>query len=86
MELLNDKLRKGYLIGPFNEHPFEVYRIHPISVAQKKYSDKKRLVVDLSAPHNDSENCWISRAYLGKWGMILIFSIYLSPPPTDYTR
>ena len=31
------------------------------------------------------EDCWISRAYLSKWRMILIFSIYLSPPPTDYT-
>ena len=55
-ELINDELRKGYLIGPFHEPPFEVYRINPISLAQKKYSDKKRLVVDLSAPHNDSEN------------------------------
>ena len=31
------------------------------------------------------EDCWISRAYLSKWRMILIFSIYLSPRPTDYT-
>ena len=34
-ELINDELRKGYLIGPFNEPPFEVYRINPISLAQK---------------------------------------------------
>ena len=32
------------------------------------------------------ENCWISWAYLGKLRMILICSIYLPPPPTDYSQ
>ena len=33
-----------------------MYRVNPIGVAEGKYSNKKRLIVDLSAPHNDSQN------------------------------
>ena len=54
-ELLGKEIEKGYAIGPFSEPPFNIYRINPISLAQKKYSLKKRLVVDMSAPHNDPE-------------------------------
>lgn len=55
-ELLQKEVDKGYVIGPFQTPPFRVYRVSPISLAQKKYSDKHRLVVDLSAPHNDPDN------------------------------
>jgi len=41
---------KGYLIGPFITPPFKTYRVSPIGLVEKKFSSKKRLIVDLSAP------------------------------------
>ena len=32
--------------------PFSVFRISPIGVVSRKYSGKKRLIFNLSAPHN----------------------------------
>lgn len=32
-----------------------MYRINPIGIAEGKYSKKKRLIVDLSSPHQDSD-------------------------------
>lgn len=54
-ELVHKELTKGYLLGPFPEIPYERYRINPISLAQKKYSGKVRLVVDMSAPHENPD-------------------------------
>ncbi len=42
------------MIGPFDEAPFEVFRISPIGIATGKFSGKKRLIVDLSSPHNST--------------------------------
>ncbi|XP_067088810.1 uncharacterized protein [Osmerus mordax] len=50
--LLAKEIGKGYLLGPFVESPFPVFRVSPIGVATRKYSGKKRLIVDLSAPHD----------------------------------
>ena len=55
-KLINNEVEKGYLCGPFHEIPFENFRINPIGVAEGKYSKKKRLIVDLSAPHDDELN------------------------------
>lgn len=55
-EIVNKELNLGYLYGPFSEIPFRHYRINPIGIAESKYSKKKRLIVDMSAPHNDEEN------------------------------
>ena len=46
-------LERGYIIGSFNNIPFEHYRISPLGVAESKYSEKKRLIVDLLAPHDN---------------------------------
>ena len=51
-QLISYEVSRGYVIGPFTESPFPKYRINPISIAEGKYSLKKRLVVDLSAPHD----------------------------------
>ncbi|XP_046891922.1 uncharacterized protein LOC124477894 [Hypomesus transpacificus] len=40
------------MIGPFLAPPFAPYRVSPIGVATRKYSGKKRLIIDLSAPHD----------------------------------
>lgn len=51
--LLEKEVRKGFMIGPLDKSPFPVSRINPIGVATRKYSGKKRLIIDLSAPHHD---------------------------------
>lgn len=54
--LIDAEVEKGYLYGPFDRIPFSHFRINPIGVAVGKYNNKKRLIVDLSAPHEDPEN------------------------------
>lgn len=51
--IVQEELQKGYLLGPFTKVPFAVFRINPIGIVEGKYSKKKRLIVDLSAPHNN---------------------------------
>ena len=55
-ELIHTELSKGFLLGPFERIPYQIYRINPVGVAQHKYSQKKRLIVDLSAPHNNDDH------------------------------
>ena len=55
-KLVKQELEKGYVIGPYDYIPFDNFRINPIGLAEGKYSKKKRLIVDLSAPHDDTEN------------------------------
>ena len=55
-KLIQSEVDKGFLIGPLDSMPFEIYRVNPIGIAEGKYSKKKRLIVDLSAPHNDENN------------------------------
>ncbi|CAC5419725.1 unnamed protein product [Mytilus coruscus] len=55
-DLHESEVEKGYLEGPFDFIPFEHYRINPVCVAEGKYNKKKRLIVDLSAPHEDPKN------------------------------
>jgi hypothetical protein len=52
-KLLQTELDKGYLIGPFDTPPFDTYRINPIGLAVKRFSGKKRLIVDMSAPREN---------------------------------
>lgn len=52
-ELLSKEVEKGFLAGPYEAPPFESYRVSPLGIAEHKYSKKKRLIVDLSAPHNN---------------------------------
>ncbi|VDI30344.1 Hypothetical predicted protein [Mytilus galloprovincialis] len=56
LKLIETEVEKGYLEGPFDFIPFTHYRINPIGVAEGKYNKKKRLIVDLSAPHEDPKN------------------------------
>ncbi|XP_071781595.2 uncharacterized protein LOC139931867 [Centroberyx gerrardi] len=49
--LLAKEVKEGFMIGPFNNPPFPVFRISPIGIATRKYSGKKRLIIDLSSPH-----------------------------------
>ena len=58
--LIDSEIQKGYLLGPFNQSPFTVYRISPIGLATGKYSGKKRLIIDLSAPRDNSDHISIN--------------------------
>ena len=55
-KLVESEMQKGFLVGPFNKMPFDIYRVNPVGIAEGKYSKKKRLIVDLSAPHNDQDH------------------------------
>ena len=55
-ECILKELEKGFLTGPFNDIPFKTYRINPVGIVESKYSHKKRMIVDLSAPHEDDLN------------------------------
>lgn len=59
-ELIQTEVDKGYLVGPFEKLPFESYRVSPIGIAEGKYSGKKRLIVDLSSPHDNQEHLSIN--------------------------
>ena len=48
------EVANGYVCGPFSTPLFPVVRINPLGLAVGKYSGKQRLILDLSAPHNDS--------------------------------
>ena len=52
--LIENEVNKGYLLGPFKDSPFGIFRVSPIGIAEGKYSKKKRLIVDLSAPYEHS--------------------------------
>ncbi|XP_049340789.1 uncharacterized protein LOC125804934 [Astyanax mexicanus] len=53
--LLQQELSSGFIIGPFSTPPFSVFRINPLGIATRKYSGKKRIIIDLSAPHGSSD-------------------------------
>ncbi len=55
-DLVKRELDRGYLIGPFPESPFTTHRVNPLGLVQGKYSKKHRLIVDLSAPHDDEDH------------------------------
>ncbi|VDH90181.1 Hypothetical predicted protein [Mytilus galloprovincialis] len=55
-ELLQSEVSKGYLLGPFDSIPYTNFRINPIGLAEHKNSKKKRLIVDLSAPHENADH------------------------------
>lgn len=55
-QLIQSEFEKGFLNGPFKEIPYSIFRINPVGVAEGKYSKKKRLIVDLSAPHDNEDH------------------------------
>lgn len=58
--LVDQEVQKGYVIGPFQKPPFHPHRISPIGIVEGKYSGKKRLILDLSAPHNNNDHISIN--------------------------
>ncbi|XP_056425816.1 uncharacterized protein LOC130367424 [Hyla sarda] len=52
--LIQTELDKGFIIGPFVESPFDIYRVSPIGLATGKFNNKKRLIYDLSAPYSST--------------------------------
>ena len=59
-ELIETEYKNGVLYGPFDHPPFKHYRVSLLGVAVGKYSGKKRLIVDLSSPHDDPRNVSIN--------------------------
>ena len=59
-ELLTTECAKGFAYGPFSKAPYEEYRVSRIGIAAGKYSGKKRLIIDLSSPHNSTNHISIN--------------------------
>ena len=57
---LKTELEQNYIIGPFSNPPFDNYRVSPLGVAIGKYSGKKRLILDLSSPHDEDLVCSVN--------------------------
>ena len=58
--LIKQEVEKGYLKGAFEKPPFDMYCVSPIGIVEGKYSGKKRLIVDLSSPHDGEEHSSIN--------------------------
>ncbi len=67
--LIVKEVKSGFMIGPFDKPPFEVFRVSPISIATRKFSDKKRLIIDLSSPHNSTVPCINSLILLNEFSL-----------------
>jgi hypothetical protein len=57
---LESELKNGFMIGPYDQPPFDCFRINPIGVVESKYTKKRRLIMDLSAPHNNGDHVSIN--------------------------
>ncbi|XP_077319609.1 uncharacterized protein LOC143942234 [Lithobates pipiens] len=53
-QLLQSELDQDFVIGPFVQPPFNTWRVSPIGLVKGKFSNKLRLVYDLSAPHSST--------------------------------
>lgn len=53
---VKSEVDNGYVCGPFDQIPFSICRINPLGLSIGKYSGKPRLILDLSAPHNETED------------------------------
>ena len=51
-QLIEKEVTKGFMLGPFKKPPLPAFRASPVGIATRKYSGKKRLIIDLSAPHS----------------------------------
>ena len=60
-KLIDDEVKKGFLVGPFETPLFSTYRVSPLGVAEGSYSGKKHLIVDLSAPHNNNNHASLNQ-------------------------
>ena len=65
--LLQLEMDKGYVMGPYEQPPEIPYRVNPLGVVEGKYSGKRRLIMDMSAPHEmadtESINELMSKEY-----------------------
>lgn len=52
--LIQNEVSKGYMIVPFRSPLFALFHINPIGITTRKYTGKKRLIIDLSSPHNST--------------------------------
>ena len=65
---VEEELQAGTLLGPFEANPFSAQAVvSPLSTAEKRDSNERRVIMDLSFPHGDSVNDKIPRdQYLGQ--------------------
>lgn len=49
-DLIKKEFNKGFGIGPFRSSPFKLWRVSPIGLVCGKFSNKFRIIYELSAP------------------------------------
>eukprot|EP00064_Thunnus_orientalis_P024128 superscaffoldBa00009934_g24404 len=83
--LLQKEVDDAFMICPFSSPPFPSFRVSPIGVATRKYSRKKRLIIDLSSPHGFTTHIYhLKRSKTNQSGQpqpIYLFRLdsYISP-------
>ena len=62
-----DEIKHGAIVGPYKNKPFgSITHISPFITRDKPDSSKRRVIIDLSWPHNGSVNCFTpGNQYLG---------------------
>ena len=67
-DYLEEEIRRGAVIGPFESNPFKVpIQISPLNTREKKGSEERRIILDLSCPDGASVNDGIpDNQYLGE--------------------
>ena len=60
-QMLKKELEKGRIAGPFQCIPFEHFISSPIGLIPKKETNKYRMIHDLSYPHSEGVNVFISK-------------------------
>ena len=67
-KFINKELQFDAILGPFRENPFNCnVCISPLNTVQKKDSEERRIILDLSYPKDNSINDFVSKDfYLGQ--------------------
>ena len=61
-DFIETENRLGAMLGPFKEPPFTPWtQVSPMMIRPKRYTDKKRVIIDLSYPPGASVNASIRK-------------------------
>ena len=60
---IETELKHGALLGPFHGPPVNHFHLNPLMSREKKDSDKRRIILDLSWPENASVNAGIDNEF-----------------------
>ncbi len=71
-QLVQKEIDKGRFAGPYSSPPFDSFQTSPLSIKPKKCPGEYRLVLDLSAPYDDTS---VNKNIDKKWASVHYASI-----------